>query len=138
MALTQKQELFCNNVVSGMSYKDAYLNAYNTNCNDRVALNEGSKLALRDDIQERIKTLSKPLQRAAQVQGLNKKQERIDFILERIEICKTKEDEQSIIRYTDMLNKIDNLYKDNEETKEKENSMESLDTETLKRLSKVI
>lgn len=137
MALTQKQELFCNNVVSGMSYKDAYLNAYDTKCNDRVALNEGSKLALRDDIQERIKTLSKPLQRAAQIQGLNVRQERIEYIKKRIELCEKKEDEQSIIRYTDMLNKIDNLYNDKEEQKENDNNLTSLDTSILEKIAKI-
>lgn len=135
MALTPKQEKFCQCVVAGMSYKDSYLTAYDTNCTDRTALNEASKLALREDIQNRIKTLSIPVQKAAQVKALNAREEQIAFIQERILICKQKEDEQSIIRYTDMLNKINALYKDNEPEQKTENTVVNLDMDTLKRLS---
>lgn len=137
MALTPKQEKFCQCVVSGMSYKDSYLTAYDTNCSDRVALNEGSKLGLREDIQKRIADLSKPLQQAAQVQGLNARQKQIDFILERIAICQDKQDEQSIIRYTDMLNKLYQLYRETDQNPEKEHSVTTLDTDTLIKLSGV-
>lgn len=135
MALTPKQEHFCQCVVSGMSYKDSYLTAYDTNCTDRTALNEASKLALREDIQNRIKTLSEPVQKAAQVKALNAREEQIAFIRERIAICKQKEDEASIIRYTDMLNKINALYKDTEAEQKQESSVVKLDMDTLKKLS---
>lgn len=135
MALTPKQEKFCQCVVSGMSYKDSYLTAYDANCIDRTALNEGSKLALREDIQDRIKALSIPVQKAAQVKALNAREEQIAFIRERIAICQQKEDEQSIIRYTDMLNKINALYKDTEEAKQEQNTVVNLDMDTLKKLS---
>jgi len=135
VALTPKQERFCQCVVSGMSYKDSYLTAYDTNCTDRTALNEASKLALREDIQDRIKALSIPVQKAAQVKALNAREEQIAFIRERIAICKQKEDEQSIIRYTDMLNKINALYKDTDEAKQEQNTVVNLDMDTLRKLS---
>lgn len=137
MRLTPKQEKFCQCVVSGMSYKDAYLTAYDTNCNDRVALNEGSKLALRDDIQKKILDMSKPLQKAAQIQGLNAREERINFILERIRICEEKDDEQSLIRWNDQLCKIYALYKETEQEQKTDNTVNNLDISTLKRLSGV-
>ena len=137
MALTQKQELFCQNVVSGMSYKDAYINAYNTKAKDATIRTESARLALQEDIQERIKTLSKPMQQAAQVQGLNARQERIEYIKKRIELCEKREDEQSIIRYTDMLNKIDNLYKDNDEQKDNVNNLSNLDTSILEKITRI-
>lgn len=135
MALTPKQEKFCQCVVSGMSYKDSYLTAYDTKCNDRVALNEGSKLALREDIQERIQALAKPLQQAIQQQGLNNRQKQIQEIEQRIEICKQKDDEQSLIRYMDMLNKIYALYKDTETEVKTESTVNDLDIKTLRLLS---
>lgn len=138
MALTPKQEKFCQNVSSGMSYKDAYINAYDCKDTGRTALNEGSKLALRDDIQERIKTLMKPVQEAAKIQGLNAREERIKYIQGRIKLCEERQDESSILRYVDMLNKIDNLYKDGEEKKENDNSLTNLDTSLLTKIAKSV
>ena len=133
--LTPKQIKFCECVVSGMSYKESYISAYDTNCSDRVALNEGSKLALREDIQEYISTISKPLQTAAQIQGLNHREKQIQEIQARIEICKQREDEASLIRYYDMLNKIYALYKESENDQKQENTVSALDTTTLIKLS---
>lgn len=61
--LTEKQKAFCKNVVSGMSYKDSYINAYNCD-SDNAAYVEGSKLALREDVQEYIRALRKPIEKA--------------------------------------------------------------------------
>lgn len=134
MGLTPKQEKFCQCVAGGMTYKDAYNAAYDTNGSDRAALNEGSKLALREDIQARISTLLLPVQKAVQTESLNARQKQIDFILERIAICKEKDDEQSIIRYTDMLNKLYNLYKDSEQEQNKPNTLNKIDSNALKRI----
>jgi hypothetical protein len=136
MALTQKQELFCREVVSGKSYKDAYITAYNTSGKDTTIRTESAKLALREDIQERIKALSKPLQVASQIEGLNKKEERIKYIQDRIKLCEERQDESSILRYVDMLNKIDNLYKEVEDNKENDNSLTNLDTSILAKIVK--
>ena len=133
--LTPKQTKFCEYVVSGLSYKDSYIKAYNTKCSEQVAMNEGSKLALRTDIQEHIKTISKPLEQAAQIQGLNERTKQIQEIQERIQICKDKQDEQSLIRYYDMLNKIYNLYKDTEQDQQQQNTLNNIDIDTLKKLT---
>jgi hypothetical protein len=137
MALTPKQEAFCQAVASGKSYKDAYISAYDCTDTGRTALNEGSKLALRDDIQARITTLLKPVQKAAQVQGLNARQERIDFIMERIKRCEEKEDEQSLIRWNDQLCKILALYKDNEEKENTDNNLTNINTDLLAKIAKI-
>lgn len=136
MALTQKQELFCREVVAGKSYKDAYITAYDTNAKDTTVRTESARLALREDIQERIKALSKPLQVASQIEGLNKKDERIKYIQERIKLCEERQDESSILRYVDMLNKIDNLYKEINDNKENDNSLTNLDTSILAKIVK--
>lgn len=135
MALTPKQERFCQCIVSGMSGKDSYLTAYDTNCKPDTAYVESSRMLLREDIQNRIKELRKPQEEAAQIKALNAREEQIAFIRERIAICKQKEDEASIIRYTDMLNKINALYKDTEEAKQEQNTVVNLDMDTLKKLS---
>lgn len=135
MALTPKQEKFCQCVVSGMSYKDSYITAYDTNCSDRTALTEGSKLALRDDIQKRILSLTKPIQEAAQITGLNARQEQIEFIKKRIAICEQKEDEQSLIRWNEQLNKIYALYKEVEQEEKQDQTVNNLDTNILRKLA---
>lgn len=133
--LTEKQEKFCRNIVSGMTNKDAYISAYNSKGTDQNAWNESGKLLTRDDIQERIKVLRIPVEKAAQVQAINARQKQIEFIQSRIEHCLTTEDEQSIIRYTDMLNKINALYKDTEQEQKQESTVNNLDISTLRKLS---
>lgn len=137
MALTPKQEKFCQCIVSGMSGKDSYITAYETNGNPNNAYVESSKLLLRDDIQKRIFTLRKPQEQAAQIQGLNARQQQIEFIQSRIDHCLKTNDEQSIIRYTDMLNKINALYKETETEQKTDSSVNNLDISVLKRLSGV-
>ena len=135
MALTPKQEKFCQCVVSGMSYSDAYKSAYDTNTTDNAIYTESSRLALRDDIQDRILALRKPLEKAAQAQVMTARQKQIEFITERIRICQEKEDENSLIRWSDQLNKILALYKETETEQKQSNSVDNLDTDTLKKLS---
>ena len=137
MALTQKQELFCQAVASGCSYKDAYFQAYDTTCKDRTALTEGSRLALREDIQERIKALTRPIQEAAKIQGLNAREEQLQFITERIKVCQEKEDEQSLIRWMDMKNKLLQLYSEPEEKKDNDNGLTNLNTDLLAKIAKI-
>lgn len=135
MALTPKQEHFCRLVASGKDYTNAYLTAYDWNGSTAGAQQESLKLVNKPDIQARIQALLKPMEIAAQKDTLNARQEQIAFIRERIAICQQKEDEQSIIRYTDMLNKINALYKDTEAEQKQESSVVKLDMDTLKKLS---
>lgn len=137
MALTPKQEHFCRLVASGKDYTTAYLTAYDWNGSKQGAANEALILVNKPDIQEKITTLIKPLQIAAQKDSVNARQQQIQAIKERIEICKAKEDEQSLIRYYDMLNKIYALYKESEQDVKQESTVNNLDISTLKRLSGV-
>lgn len=119
-----------------MNGTESYLSAYDCN-NKNVANVESTKLLKRDDITQRIQELYKPISNHNQNMVISARQKQIDFINERIEICKAKEDEQSIIRYTDMLNKINALYKETEQETKTENSVNTLDTNTLLKLSGV-
>lgn len=135
MALTPKQENFCRLVASGKDYTTAYLTAYDWKGGNAGAANEGLILANKPEIQARIKTLLKPLEIAAQKESVNARKQQIDFIQERIAICREKEDEQSIIRYTDMLNKLYSLYKETEQEKEQDQTVNNLDTNILRKLA---
>ena len=135
MALTEKQERFCQCIISGMTNKDSYITAYDSKGSDQNAWNESGKLLQREDIQARLAVLRKPLEEAARTKALSAREEQISFIKERISICKEKDDEQSIIRYTDMLNKINGIYKDTEEAKQEQNTVVNLDMDTLKKLT---
>ena len=135
MRLTPKQEHFCRLIVAGKDGKEAYTTAYDTKANDRVRENEARKLLMRDDITERIAEMNKPLVNHAQNTAISNRKQQIEFIQERIKICREKEDEQSIIRYTDMLNKLYNLYKEDNTPDTQENTVNNLDINTLKKLS---
>ena len=138
MALTPKQEYFCRLVASGKDYTTAYLTAYDWNGSKAGAANESMILANKPEIQEKIKTLLKPMEIAAQKETINARKEQIEYIKQRIVLCEQKEDEQSIIRYTDMLNKINALYKETEQEIKPESTVNSLDINFLKRLSGVV
>ena len=133
--LTAKQLKFCRNVVAGMSNYEAYKNAYDCdNMKDSSIYTESSKLACKQEIQAQIKTLQKPQVQAIQIQNINARQKQIQFIEERINLCKLNGDESSVIKYTEMLNKIYGLYKDTEESDTKQSSIDKLDTTDLIKL----
>lgn len=134
MALTPKQENFCRLVASGKDYINAYLTAYDWNGSENGAYTEAIRLANREDIQEKIIALQKPLQIAAVKDGLNARNEQIAFIKSRIQECIKKDDENSLIRWNEQLNKIYALYKDNDQDKKEDNKLASINTEALQRL----
>ena len=134
MALTPKQEAFCRNIVSGMTNKDAYIKAYNSKGSDQNAWNEAWKLLQNEEVIEKIKVLRQPLEEQAQTRALTAREEQIQFINDRIIICKEKGDEQSIIRYTDMLNKIHGIYKEETDKSIQTSSLSNVDSDTLAKL----
>ena len=130
--LTEKQKEFCKNVVSGMSYKDSYITAYNTNCSEQVAYNESSKLMLRDDIQEEIKRISKPLEKAYQSNVLTEREKKRAVLWEIINTG----DNNDKCRAMDILNKMDAEYINVNVNKNDSNTdLTNLDISMLKTLS---
>ena len=134
MALTVKQDNFCNYIALGKEQRESYMLAYDCN-SKRAASVESTKLLKRDDITERIKELRKPIINLEQNRIISEREKQIEEIKERIEICKQKEDETSLIRYYDMLNKIYSLYREVETEKTPDHAVNNLDVETLKKLS---
>ena len=133
MALTPKQEKFCQCVVSGMSYKDSYMTAYDCK-SDTTAINEGSKLALREDIQKRLETLTIPLQKAAQKQALTEREKKRAWLWHMIENATNDSDR---IRAMDILNKMDSEYINIQRIEKDETPISDLDTNKLIELTKM-
>lgn len=133
--LSPKMEKFCQNVASGMSYKDSYLSAYDCN-SDKAAFVESTKLAARSDIQNRIAALLKPVEQAIRNEAISERDKKKRLIHERIQACIAKDDDTAIARYLDILNKMDAEYINiNRNIEDKQAEIVNLDTETLKKLS---
>lgn len=62
MALNIKQEKFIQNIVNGMSQREAYKDAYNATYNDNAIDNKASKLFKKDEVQARYQQLVKELE----------------------------------------------------------------------------
>lgn len=132
--LTEKQKAFCRGIVSGLTNIEAYKSAYN--CNSNTAANvESTKLLKRDDITEYIKELNKPIINLVQNSVISERKQQIDFIKSRIQECIKKDDEQSLIRWNEQLNKIYNLYKETETEEKHETVITKLDDNALKKLT---
>lgn len=130
MALTPKQEKFCQCIVSGMSGKESYKTAYDTKASEQVIYNEANKLLQRDDITERIKELRKPLENHLTNTAISETEKIKRILWEEIENARQQQDHAAIARYTDQLNKLNNAYKDNT-VLDKDNDLESVDTSKL-------
>ena len=136
MSLTIKQEKFCENIVSGMTGKDSYLDAYNCN-SPKAAEIESMKLLKRDDITERIQELRKPIVNLVQNQVITEREKKKKIIWERIEACIASGDDTSVARYMDILNKMDAEYINiNRNIDDKPAEIINLDTRTLQELVK--
>ena len=134
--LTPKQEKFCRCVVSGMSAKDSYLMAYDTKCNDRVAINEGSKLMLRDDIRQAIESMTKPLQEIAQQKALTERERIKNILWDRLQKAIERGDDATIVKYTDQINRMNAEYINiNRNIDDKPTEIDQLDADTLRRLA---
>lgn len=134
MGLTVKQDNFCNYIAMGKEQRESYMLAYDCKSEHSASV-ESTKLLKRDDITERIKELRKPIINLEQNKAISAKEKQIKAIEERIQICIDKEDENSLIRYYDMLNKLYNLYKDTEEEQKQQNPVNNLDITVLKKLT---
>ena len=133
--LTSKQELFCKNIVSGMSGKDSYMAAYQNKSNDNTAYKESMKLLARTDIQDRIKELRKPLELHAQTKALSEYDKIKDLLWQRIEYCVSIGDDNAIARYTDQINRMNHTYVNiNKDITDDKTNIENLDNTTLLKL----
>lgn len=135
LSLTPKQEKFCQCIVSGMSGKDSYIAAYDTKGKDSTINIEVGRLLAREDIQERIETLQKPIIKAAQTQAISEREKKKSIIWDEIENARQQQDHAAVARYLDILNKMDQEYiQINKDITDNKTNIEELDTDTLSKL----
>ena len=132
--LTAKQEAFCKCILSGMSGKDAYIAAYNSKGCDQNAYNESSKLLAREDIQERLKVLRKPLEEQARTTIISEREKKRAWLWNMIENATNDSDR---IRAMDILNKMDSEYINIQRIEKDETPISELDTGKLLELTKL-
>jgi hypothetical protein len=119
-----------------MSGKDAYIDAYDTKGNADTVYVEATRLLAREDIQEYIKHLRKPLEINVQTQALSEYEKLKALAWERIEECKANNDDSGIARYMDIINKMSGTYINiNLNIEDKTTEIDLLDADTLKRLA---
>lgn len=128
--LTAKQEEFCRCLASGMTAKDSYIQAYNTEkMNDNTICREAYELTRRDDITKRVEQLRIPLLNHYQNAAISDT-ERIRGILWDMIQCDETKDENKI-RCMDMLNRMNQAYQSADIGDDTENSIDNLDTDKL-------
>lgn len=135
--LTEKQEKFCQCIISGMTNKDAYITAYESKGSDQNAWNESGKLMARDDIQERIKTLRKPLEIAAQTKAITEREKVKAILWDRLQKAIERDDDTTIVRITDQINRMNSEYTQvNVNVEDKAADIKNLDTTLLEKLAR--
>lgn len=135
--LTIKQANFCQEYIkNGGNGTQAYLTAYDSN--SPVSANiEAARLMAREDIQEYIKQLRKPIEKAVMRKVINEREYKKKLIQERIEDCVARGDDAAIARYIEIWNKMDGEYVNiNKDITERETDIKNLDNATLLKLAK--
>lgn len=134
LALTEKQERFARNIVSGMTAKQAYIAAYNTKANDRVIYNESAKLLNNPAIAERLKELRKPLEAHAQSTALSEREKKRAILWDMVNDA--NRDDSTRLKALDLLNKMDSEYINiNRNIDDKKPEISGLSMEALTRLA---
>lgn len=133
MALTYKQDLFCQNIVKGMTVANAYLSAYDSNAKPSTANVEGTRLLQREDVQERIKALQKPIEIKAKADAVSEHERKRSVLWGIVEDPASTNADRC--RALDILNRMDQAYINITKTVEDDKAIDALDVETLRRLA---
>lgn len=131
--LSPKQERFCQCIVSGMTGKDSYITAYDTDCSDNTAYTEAYKLLQRDDIKARIEELRIPIVKQVQNTAISERDKKRSICWSEIERCIAERDSNGAARWMDILNKMDSEYINiNRTIQDDQTAISNLDTNTLR------
>lgn len=136
--LTQKQMNFCKAYIeNGGVATDAYLETYNWNGSHNGAMVEASLLLKKEEIQEYLQKLRKPIEKAVKRKILNEREYKKKLIQERINECVERGDDAAIARYLEIWNKMDGEYVNiNKDITDHDAEIKNLDTATLQLLAK--
>lgn len=135
--LTLKQMNFCEEYLkNGGNATEAYMTAYNST-SQKSAVIEASRLMKREDIQDYLMKLRKPVEKAVKRKIINDRKSKIELIQRRIEACEDRDDDAGIARYLEIWNKMDGEYLNgNKGEDDATNGINELDTATLLQLVK--
>lgn len=134
--LTDKEEMFCMAIADGYTQFDAYKIAYEPKTDNRASIDSAaSRTARKKDVQARISELRTRKADQYNYSDINDKNKRIKFIWERINACLAKNDENNVVKYIDMLNKLAGDYKN---INVNENDIKPLSTMSNEDLNKLI
>lgn len=135
--LTQKQMNFCKAYIeNGGNGTQAYLTAYDSNSPASATI-EASRMLDREDIQEYLVKLRKPIEKAVKRKIINEREYKKKLIQERIEECIERGDDAAIARYIEIWNKMDGEYVNiNKDITDHDAEIKQLDTATLLQLVK--
>lgn len=136
--LTAKESAFCERIAAGDNVAVAYKTAYDTELDGQLLFSNGHNVYKRPQVQERLKEIEREKVEKTADSIIDERNKQIAFINSRIEHCKKKEDEQSIIRYTDMLNRIHGLYKGDNADLTQENSLNGVSADVLQKIAESI
>lgn len=134
--LTDKEAKFCNAMAQGYTQYESYIMAYDPQTNNRASIDVmASRLAKKEYIQEKIHSLVNAQETALGLELANDKNKRITLIWDRINACLSKNDENNVVKYIDMLNKLAGDYKN---INVNENDVKPLSTMSNEDLNKLI
>lgn len=133
--LTNKQMKFCEEYIrNGGNGTQAYLAAYDCN-NPNSAKVEACRMLDRDDIQQQLERLRKPVEKAIRRKIINEREYKKKLIQERIDECVARGDDAAIARYIEIWNKMDGEYVNiTKDITDSEANIKELDTATLIKL----
>ena len=133
--LTLKQMRFCEEYLkNGGNATEAYMTAYDSE-SKKSAVIDASRLMKREDIQEHLMKLRKPVEKAVKRKIMNEREYKKKLIQERIDECVARGDDAAIARYLEIWNKMDGEYVNGGKSDfDPQEEMANLDTSTLLQL----
>ena len=133
--ITPKQMRFCQEYFKTGNGTQAYLTAYNSNSPTSAQI-EASRLLDREDVQEYLKELRRPVEKAVKRKIINEREYKKKLIQERIDECVARGDDAAIARYIEIWNKMDGEYVNiNKDFTDRETEIKNLDNDTLLKLA---
>lgn len=134
--LTQKQMNFCQNyLTNGGNATEAYIAAYDTEGGSFAPV-EACRLLKKDEIQEYIKKLRKPIEKAVVRKIVNERDYKKKIIQDRLEACIAKDDDAGAARWMEIWNKMDGEYVNiNKDITDQPTEIGNLDNATLLKLA---
>lgn len=126
---------FCQEYFKTGNGTQAYLTAYNSNSPTSAQI-EASRLLDREDVQEYLKELRRPVEKAVRRKIVNEREYKKKLIQERIDECVARGDDAAIARYIEIWNKMDGEYVNiNKDITDRETEIKNLDNDILMKLA---